>query len=124
MRIMLVVSLVLNMLVLLPVCAGLMIGAAWVSESYGAVTAARGILLAIYLAILVASGILLVHREPRCVAVLLAVQILYKSLTPLTVGTLANPVVLSNLLIVVVHLTTLLLIWRAIGNPFRGGAGK
>ena len=54
--------------------------------------------------------------------VLLVVQIIDKSLTPLTVGTLAIPVVVSNLLIVMVHLTTLFLIWKAIGNPFRGGA--
>jgi hypothetical protein len=42
------------------------------------VTAARGILLSIYLSILIASGVLLVFRNPGSVAALLAVQVIYK----------------------------------------------
>jgi hypothetical protein len=44
------------------------------------------------------------------VAPLLLVQVLYKLTTPFTVGSFANPVVISNLVIAALHLTTLGLI--------------
>lgn len=47
------------------------------------------------------------------------VQILYKLTTPVTVGTLQNPVVVSNLGIAIFHTLTLAVIWRVMGNPFR-----
>lgn len=50
---------------------------------------------------------------PAMVAALLLVQILYKLLTPFTVGTLANPVVLSNLAIAAFHAATVATIYRA-----------
>lgn len=120
MRTMLKLSLLLNVAVLIPVCFGLMTRASWAAEAYGEATPARDILLAIYLSILFASVLLLVFRDPRAVAALLTVQVVYKLLTPATVGSLQNPVVLSNLGIAVVHAVTLFAIWRAIGNPFRG----
>jgi hypothetical protein len=40
-------------------------------------------------------------------AALLSVQIIYKVLTPFTVGTFKNPVVVSNLLIAALHAWTL-----------------
>ena len=52
-------SLVLNILVLIPVCSGLLLKANWVVESYGIETPARGLLLSIYLAILICSVLLL-----------------------------------------------------------------
>ena len=56
------------------------------------------------------------------------VQILYKLTTPVTVGTLQNPVVISNLGIAMFHTVTLVVIWRVMGNPFReaeqGGAAN
>lgn len=113
MRWMLVLSLLLNIVVLVPVCAGLLTHANWALASYGEATAARGILLSIYLSIALVSALLLVVREPNLVAALLLVQVLYKVTTPLTVGTLANPVVLSNLGIAAFHAVTLYLIWRA-----------
>ena len=51
-------------------------------------------------------------RDERMVAALLLVQVIYKIATPLTVGTIQNPVVVSNLLIAAFHTVTLLLIWR------------
>ena len=48
-------SLILNILVLIPVCAGLLTHAVWATDVYGAATAARGILLSIYGAILLVS---------------------------------------------------------------------
>lgn len=53
---------------------------------------------------------LLFRRDPLLVAPLLLVQVLYKFTTPFTVGTIANPVVISNLVIAALHLTTLGLI--------------
>ena len=46
-------------------------------------------------------------------AALLLVQVLYKVTTPLTVGTLANPVVVSNLVIAGFHTATLMCLWRS-----------
>jgi hypothetical protein len=105
-------SLALNILVLLPVCAGLVADADWVTESFGAFTAARGILLAVYLAIGLLSAFLLHANEPKMVAALLLAQVIYKLLTPVTVGTLFNPVVVSNLFIAAFHAATLALIFR------------
>lgn len=105
-------SLSLNIVVLVPVVLGLLLRASWVNEAYGPSSAARGILLSMYLAILVVSLALLVQREPSLVATLLALQVLYKLLSPFTVGHLSNPVVLSNLGIAALHLVTLVAIWR------------
>ncbi|MBF2098509.1 MAG: hypothetical protein IGQ88_09055 [Gloeomargaritaceae cyanobacterium C42_A2020_066] len=115
MRLMITLSMVLNLVVLGPVCFGLFSSAPWVNTSYGDATVARGILLSIYLAIGVVSALLLVRREPQQVAVLLLIQVVYKLTTPLTVGTLDNPVVLSNLAIAAFHTVTLTLIHRAKG---------
>lgn len=103
------ISLVLNVLVLVPVLGGLVGSASWAEEAYGPPTPARGILLAVYLAILLVSCALLVRPEPRATSVLLSVQVVYKLLTVATVGTVMHPVVLSNLAIAGVHLVTL---WR------------
>jgi len=69
-------------------------------------TAKPGAGLSIYFAILVGSAALLFKPVPAMVAALLIVQIAYKVTTPLTVGTLANPVVISNLLIAAFHAGT------------------
>jgi len=119
MKKLIVLSLLLNIAVLIPVCAGLIMDASWAQASYGAATPARGILLSVYLSILITSFLLLAFRDPRSVAALLSVQILYKITTPVTVGAFDNPVVISNLGIAVFHAITLLIIWRTMGNPFR-----
>jgi hypothetical protein len=119
MKRMVVLSLLLNILILVPVCFGLATDAHWTRTSYGEPTAARGILFSVYLSVLFASALLLVFRDPRPAAMLLTFQVIYKLSTPLTVGTLQNPVVISNLGIAVFHIITLYLIWRVIGNPFQ-----
>ena len=63
--------------------------------------------MSIYLAIMLVSIGLLFKPLPAMVAALLLVQIIYKITTPFTVGTLSNPVVLSNLVIAAVHAVTL-----------------
>ncbi|WP_238339435.1 hypothetical protein [Novosphingobium ginsenosidimutans] len=106
-------SLALNILVLVPVCGSLLTGAGWTLAAYGPASPARGILLSIYLAILVVSVGLLFKPVPAMVAALLIVQIVYKVTTPFTVGTIANPVVLSNLAIAAVHAATVATIFQA-----------
>ncbi|HSL60007.1 MAG TPA: hypothetical protein VK866_19330 [Acidimicrobiales bacterium] len=113
MRRMITLSLSLNIAVLVPIGTGLALDTGWVARAYGESTQARGILLSIYLAIAVLSLVLLIRPDRRMVAALLLVQVLYKVTTPFTVGTLENPVVLSNLAITAVHTATLLLMLRA-----------
>lgn len=103
----------MNIAVLIPVCVGIASNAVWAAESYGPETQARGILLSVYIAILLLSVGLLIRPLPAAVAALLAVQIVYKFTTPLTVGTFSNPVVLSNLAIAGFHAITLYAIWSS-----------
>ena len=112
MRVMILLSLLINVVVLIPVSAGLLVDAAWAAAAYGDPSPARGILLSIYAAILAVSAWLLIERNAVLVAPLLLVQVVYKLTTPITVGSLTNPVVISNLLVAAVHLVTLALILR------------
>lgn len=111
MRWMIILSLLINVTILIPVCASLLVDARWTTSAYGENSPARAILLAIYIAIGLCSALLLIRREPKAVAALLLVQVLYKFMTPLTVGTVANPVVVSNLAVAGVHTATLLCLW-------------
>lgn len=119
MKTLLTLSLLLNLSVLLPVCSGLILQAPWAQAAYGAASPARGILLSVYCAILLASAVLLFVRDPRAVAVLLGLQVVYMLTTPWTVGTLHHPVVLSNLAIAAFHLVTLAVIARTTGHWLR-----
>jgi hypothetical protein len=111
-RLLIYASLGLNIFVLVPVCLGLLNKAEWTLSAYGPDTAARGILLSVYLAILVTSAALLFKPIPAMVAALLLVQIIYKFSTPFTVGTVSNPVVTANLGIAAFHCITLWSIWK------------
>lgn len=108
---MLVLSLFLNLFVLAPVLIVLARDGPAARHAWGADTAARRILGAIYAAILLASAALLVLIAfavdvlPWAQA-LLAVQITYKFLTGPLVG-FRNPVVVSNHVIALVHVATL-----------------
>ena len=106
-------SLLLNLAVLVPVCGSLLLSAPWTVAAYGAPSPARGILLSVYLAIGLLSALLLLRPIPAAVAALLAVQVVYKITTPLTTGTISNPVVISNLLIAAFHIATLVVLLRA-----------
>lgn len=112
MKKMILVSLITNVLVLIPVCIGLSMDATWVSRGFGEFSAARGILLSIYAAILLVSLCLIWRSHPMAVAALLLVQVIYKITTPFTVGSFENPVVISNLVVTVVHSVTLVLMAR------------
>ena len=97
------ISLLLNILVLIPVCSGILLKANWAVDSYGIETPARGILLSIYLAILIISAVFLFKFDPKFVLALLSVQIIYKLLSPIMVGTITNPVIISNIFIALFH---------------------
>ncbi|MFD1765980.1 hypothetical protein ACFSAG_03885 [Sphingorhabdus buctiana] len=112
MRALIIASLGLNIAVLVPVCTSLLLKADWTVSAYGAETPARGILLSIYLAILLCSIGLLFKPSPAMVAALLLVQVIYKVTTPFTVGSLGNPVVITNLAIAAFHSLTLWSIWK------------
>jgi hypothetical protein len=111
------ISLAVNIVVLIPIVVLMSIRARLVDKAWGPFTEARGILLSIYFAILVASVVLVFFPAPALVAALLAVQVIYKVTTPFTVGRWGNPVVLSNLGISVVHIVTLVSIFMVFGNP-------
>ena len=114
MKAMMYVSLGANVVVLAPLCVLLAIRAPSVDAAWGGYTAARGILLSVYLSILVISILLLFRPVPAMVAALLALQVLYKTTTPFTVD-IKNPVVISNLAISCLHVATIATIGATIG---------
>ena len=103
---MLTLSLILNIVVLVPVCLGLLLQMKWTVPAFGSPTPSGGILVAIYLTILSASIALMIWHNVQFAVALLTIQIVYKLLTPLTVGSLENRVVLSNLAIAAFHIAT------------------
>jgi hypothetical protein len=116
MKTLIYVSLALNIAVLIPIVILMVIRSPIVDETWGGFTAARGILMSIYLSILVVSVLLLFNPVPAFVAALLLVQVIYKLTTPFTVGMISNPVVISNLAISAVHIVTLVVIFVVMGN--------
>ena len=110
------VSLVLNICVLIPIVILMAIKSPIVDQTWGGFTAARGILMSIYLSILVVSAVLLFKPAPAFVAALLLVQVVYKITTPFTVGKFSHPVVISNLVISAMHIATLASIYATVGE--------
>ena len=113
---MIYISLGLNVLVLIPIVVLMARKSPIVDQTWGNFTAARGILMSIYLSILVVSVFLLFTPAPAFVAALLLVQVVYKLTTPFTVGKLSHPVVISNLVISAVHIATLANIYVTVGE--------
>jgi len=110
------ISLILNIVVLVPIVVLMALKAKLVDDTWGLFTAARGILWSIYFAILVVSIALLFLPIAAFVAALLSVQVIYKITTPFTVGRIGHPVVISNLVISVVHIVTLINIVSSVGS--------
>ncbi len=106
-------SLLLNIIVLIPVCSMLLMDNERVRKVAGIFTPARGILLAMYMTIALASAVLLFINEPKFVVALLAIQIIYKLISPFTVKTFKNPIVISNLFIALFHLITLFTLYNS-----------
>ena len=110
------ISLAANIVVLVPIVVLMAISSSLIDEVWGPSTAARGILMSIYMAILIASAVLVFLPVPAFIAALLAVQVVYKVTTPFTVGSFINPVVVSNLLISGLHIATLAAIYSEVGT--------
>ncbi|WP_298435467.1 hypothetical protein [uncultured Jannaschia sp.] len=109
------VSLALNVIVLVPVIWGLLAGSTGSDMAFGGDAPARRILISVYLAILVASAVLLIAPAPWRAAVvpgLLVVQVAYKLITVPMLG-IGHPVVAANLGIAAVHGVTLWTLWRS-----------
>jgi hypothetical protein len=103
---MMTVSLILNIVVLTAFCGAFLVFPSRIGKVLGPFTAGRGILLAIYLTILIASVLLLVFKIPILAFALFFMQISYKLICPFTVGTVKNPVVISNIAIAIFHSVT------------------
>ena len=100
------ISLLLNVVVLVPVTRRLFTNANWVEAAYGPLNPARAILLAVYCVILIASLALLFRPDSQMVSALLAVQLAHKLISAFTVGAVRNPVVAGNLAIAVAYALT------------------
>mmetsp|Transcript_127463 Transcript_127463/g.366642 ORF Transcript_127463/g.366642 Transcript_127463/m.366642 type:complete len:158 (-) Transcript_127463:241-714(-) len=126
-RVLIRLSLTVNVVVLIPVVAGLFADADRATVVFGMRSPARDILACIYTAILVVSLALLLathieatHEVAAIMALgLFMVQIFYKLLTPIMViggkphGLPFNPVVLSNVGIAALHSVTLFVSLKA-----------
>lgn len=104
-------SLLLNIFVLAPVCASLFAKSNWIIDSFGEESPARGILLSIYLSILIFSIFLLLNFDLKLVLALLCIQIIYKIISAFMVENLANPVIISNIIIALFHSVS---VWKVI----------
>eukprot|EP00873_Tetraselmis_striata_P018502 jgi/Tetstr1/438766/TSEL_027275.t1 len=122
-RVFVSLSLLLNVVVLVLVCYGMLSKNRRMDVVFGEYSPARGILTAIYLSILVVSAILLILVQvPESMieglwmsAGLFVVQIVYKLVTVVTVkgapeGMKFHPVVLSNVGIAIFHLITVIIV--------------
>ena len=112
MRNFIMISLAINICVLIPICFGLFTHAFWIEAVYRADSPARNILLAVYVAILVLSIWQVFDRNPNTIVAILLLQVVYKVVSPITVGSLSNPVVISNLAIAAFHTVTIIVILR------------
>jgi hypothetical protein len=104
---MITASLILNIAVLIPVCYFMLTNNYRMVKTLGDFTPSRGILLAIYTTILLASILLIFFPDVKLAFALFFMQIVYKFLSPFTVKTLKNPVVISNIFIAIFHLVTI-----------------
>ena len=108
---MLILSMLVNLVVLIPLCASLLREAPSMDAVFGPATPARGILTAIYLTFAAASIVVLaslgVPELSEAIAVpLLSAQVIYKLATWPLVG-IRNVVVRFNLAIAILHAATL-----------------
>ncbi len=105
---MITASLILNIVVLIPVCYFMLTNNVRIVKTLGEFTPSRGILLAIYATILLASILLIFFADVKLAFALFFMQIVYKLLSPFTVKTLKHPFVISNIFIAIFHLSTII----------------
>ena len=115
---MLTLSLVLNAVIVFPVSIALFQDRPGMEAAFGAQSDARSILASVYLAIGLVSAAAIAGLaagwgeiiRPMAIG-LLTMQIVYKIITVWSVG-LASPVVQTNLLVVLVHTLTVVMLVR------------
>lgn len=103
---MIIASLILNIIVLIPVCYFMLTNNYKMETTMGEFTPARGILLALYTTILLSSILLLFFLDTKIAFGLFFMQIVYKLLSPFTVKSIKHPVVISNIFIAIFHIAT------------------
>lgn len=116
---MMTVSLLVNIVIVFPVSVGILLNQPAMTAAFGPQSDARAILASVYLAIGLVSVIMLAglaSKNSDLIATmaigLLSMQVVYKTITILTVG-FASPVVVTNLCVIAVHAVTLGLWARA-----------
>ena len=113
-------SIILNILVLIPVVSVILFNLVQVERVWGINQPSRQILVSIYIAILIASiGLYFLKGQTKLIVAptVFSLQIMYKTLTLFTVvNAITNPVVLSNLAINVVHISTLVIVMKHYPN--------
>lgn len=107
-------SLSVNILVLTPILILMAIKSPAIEHAWGVPTESQGILMSIYFSIFATSVLLLFFTIPEMVFALLSVQVIYKITTPITVGSIVNPVVISNLVISGLFIVTLISLFPVI----------
>ena len=113
-------SQILNIVVLIPVISVMLLNIVQIEGVWGENQPSRQILVSIYIAILISSiGLYLLKGQTKVIVAvtIFTMQIIYKTLTAfLVVDALTNPVVLSNLAINLVHLSTLVIVFKNYPN--------
>jgi hypothetical protein len=117
------ISVILNLLVLIPVVSVILLNLVQVERVWGENQPSREILVSIYIAILLASiGLYFLKGQTQLIVAVtvFSLQIIYKTLTAVLVtDAFSNPVVLSNLAINVVHISTLYVVFKHYPNLFK-----
>ena len=117
------ISVILNLLVLIPVVSVILLNLVQVERVWGENQPSREILVSIYIAILLASiGLYFLKGQTQLIVTVtvFSLQIIYKTLTAVLVtDAFSNPVVLSNLAINVVHISTLYVVFKHYPNLFK-----
>ena len=115
-------SAIINIVVLVPVISVILLNLVQVERVWGENQPSREILVSVYIAILLASiGLYFLKGQTQLIVAvtIFSLQIIYKTLTAVLVkDAFFNPVVLSNLAINVVHISTLYLVFKHYPNLF------
>ena len=116
-------SAIINIVVLVPVISVILLNLVQVERVWGENQPSREILVSVYIAILLASiGLYFLKGQTQLIVAvtIFSLQIIYKTLTAVLVtDAFFNPVVLSNLAINVVHISTLYVVFKHYPNLFK-----
>ena len=115
-------SAIINIVILVPVISVILLNLVQVERVWGENQPSREILVSVYIAILLASiGLYFLKGQTQLIVAvtIFSLQIIYKTLTAVLVtDAFFNPVVLSNLAINVVHISTLYVVFKHYPNLF------